>query len=106
MAHSDWPVFDLIRLAGGPHYQVKKGRGDGRISLPSRVGCNIPRANSTMDELLKLFNSKGLTLEDLVALSGAHTIGFSHFEHFVSRLYNYHGTKQPDPAIDPDSQSP
>ncbi|KAK6917650.1 hem peroxidase [Dillenia turbinata] len=92
---------DFVHLAGGPYYQVKKGRWDGRISLASRVGTNIPCANSTMDELLKLFNSKGLTLEGLVALSGAHTIGFSHCEHFVSRLYNYHGTKQPDPAIDP-----
>ncbi|KAL6333615.1 hypothetical protein AAG906_028800 [Vitis piasezkii] len=92
---------DFVHLAGGPYYQVKKGRWDGKISKASRVNSNLPRANSTVDELIKLFKSKGLTMEDLVVLSGAHTIGFAHCEHFVNRLYDYGGTKQPDPAIDP-----
>ncbi|XP_043689762.1 peroxidase 19 [Telopea speciosissima] len=92
---------DFVHLAGGPYYQVKKGRWDGRVSMASSVSSNIPRANSTVDDLLKLFASKGLTLEDLVVLSGAHTIGFAHCEHFVDRLYHYKGTKKPDPYIDP-----
>ncbi|CAK9327484.1 unnamed protein product [Citrullus colocynthis] len=91
---------DFVHLAGGPYYQVKKGRWDGKISMASRVGSNLPRANSTVDQLLKLFNSKGLSADDLVVLSGAHTIGFAHCEHFANRLYDYRGTKQPDPAID------
>ncbi|GMY37633.1 peroxidase 19 [Fagus crenata] len=92
---------DFVHLAGGPYYQVKKGRWDGKISMASSVASNIPRSNSTVDQLLKLFSSKGLTPNDLVVLSGAHTIGFAHCRNFVSRLYDYHGTKQPDPAIDP-----
>ncbi|KAJ8761402.1 hypothetical protein K2173_001533 [Erythroxylum novogranatense] len=92
---------DFVHLAGGPYYQVKKGRWDGKISMASMVASNLPHANSTVDQLLKLFNSKGLTLEDLVVLSGAHTIGFAHCKHFVDRLYNYHGTKQPDPTMNP-----
>ncbi|KAI3456195.1 hypothetical protein Pfo_012858 [Paulownia fortunei] len=92
---------DFVHLAGGPYYQVKKGRWDGKISMASRVQSNLPRANATVDELLRLFKSKGLTLEDLVTLSGAHTIGFAHCRHFVSRLYDYKGTRQPDPSIDP-----
>ncbi|KAL4626978.1 hypothetical protein ACB092_05G134600 [Castanea dentata] len=92
---------DFVHLAGGPYYQVKKGRWDGRVSMASRVASNIPRSNSTIDELLKLFSSKGLTPNDLVVLSGAHTIGFAHCKNFVSRLYDYRGTKKPDPAIDP-----
>ncbi|KAK9268191.1 hypothetical protein L1049_010634 [Liquidambar formosana] len=91
---------DFVHLAGGPYYPVKKGRWDGKISMATRVKSNIPSANSTVDELLNLFNSKGLTLEDLVVLSGAHTIGFSHCEHFVSRLYGFKGSKKPDPDID------
>ncbi|XP_077229089.1 peroxidase superfamily protein [Tasmannia lanceolata] len=92
---------DFVHLAGGPYYPVKKGRRDGRVSIASGVKPNLPRANSTIDELLKLFASKGLSQADLVALSGAHTIGFSHCDQFVSRLYDFHGTKKPDPYIDP-----
>ncbi|KAI9198788.1 hypothetical protein LWI28_022145 [Acer negundo] len=91
---------DFVHLAGGPNYQVKKGRWDGKISMATRVPPNIPRANSTIDQLIKIFKSKGLTIEDLVVLSGAHTIGFAHCEQFVARLYDFHGTKQPDPSID------
>lgn len=69
--------------------------------MASRVGPNIPRANSTVDQMIKLFNSKGLTIEDMVALSGAHTFGYAHCKHFVTRLYNYRGTAQPDPGMDP-----
>ncbi|KAL8460579.1 hypothetical protein ACS0TY_032198 [Phlomoides rotata] len=92
---------DFVHLAGGPNYAVKKGRWDGKISLASRVGSNLPRANATVDQLVKLFNSKGLTLEEMVILSGAHTIGFAHCKEFVTRLYDYKGTRQPDPYIDP-----
>ncbi|KAK7302884.1 hypothetical protein RJT34_13781 [Clitoria ternatea] len=92
---------DYVHLAGGPYYQVKKGRWDGKISRASRVGPNIPRANSTVDHIIKLFNSKGLTIEDMVVLSGAHTFGYAHCKHFVTRLYNYRGTGQPDPNMDP-----
>ncbi|XWS19671.1 hypothetical protein CRYUN_Cryun31cG0035600 [Craigia yunnanensis] len=92
---------DFVHLAGGPYYQVKKGRWDGKMSMASRVPYNLPHANSTVDQLIKLFSSKGLTVQDLVVLSGAHTIGFTHCKHFVGRLYDYKGTTQPDPSIDP-----
>lgn len=69
--------------------------------MASRVPSNIPHPNSTVNELIKIFNSKGLTLDDLVVLSGAHTIGFSHCKNFVDRLYDYKGTEQSDPEIDP-----
>ncbi|XP_013634714.1 PREDICTED: LOW QUALITY PROTEIN: peroxidase 19 [Brassica oleracea var. oleracea] len=57
---------DFIHLAGGPYYQVKKGRWDGKRSTATNVPPNIPRSNSTVDQLIKLFASKGLTVEDLV----------------------------------------
>ncbi|GMI82320.1 hypothetical protein like AT2G34060 [Hibiscus trionum] len=92
---------DFIHLAGGPYYPVKKGRWDGKISMATRVPYNLPYANSTVDQQIKLFSSKGLTIQDLVVLSGAHTIGFAHCKNFLDRLYNYKGTKQADPSIDP-----
>ncbi|KAL4333435.1 hypothetical protein GQ457_07G029420 [Hibiscus cannabinus] len=92
---------DFIHLSGGPNYPVKKGRWDGKISMATRVPYNLPHANSTVDQLIKLFSSKGLTIQDLVVLSGAHTIGFAHCKNFLDRIYNYKGTKQADPSIDP-----
>ncbi|EPS58123.1 hypothetical protein M569_16692, partial [Genlisea aurea] len=86
--------------AGGPYYPVKKGRWDGKTSSAWRVESNLPPANSTVDQLLSLFVSKGLSLHDLVALSGAHSIGFAHCKHFLSRLYSYDRRGGPDPAID------
>ncbi|ESQ52003.1 hypothetical protein EUTSA_v10016874mg [Eutrema salsugineum] len=92
---------DFIHLAGGPYYQVKKGRWDGKRSTATNVPPNIPRSNSTVDQLIKLFASKGLTVEDLVVLSGSHTIGFAHCKSFIGRLYDFKGTKRPDPNLDP-----
>ncbi|KAM3362203.1 peroxidase 19 [Capsicum galapagoense] len=92
---------DFVHYVGGPYYQVKKGRWDGKISKASRVHQNLPQSNSTVDQLLKLFSSKGLTPNDLVVLSGAHSIGFAHCKQFVNRIYDYKGTKKPDPNMDP-----
>ncbi|CDY17218.1 BnaA05g09700D [Brassica napus] len=92
---------DFIHLGGGPYYQVKKGRWDGKRSTATNVPPNIPRSNSTVDQLINLFASKGLTVEDLVVLSGSHTIGFAHCKSFVGRLYDFKGTKRPDPNINP-----
>ncbi|CAM0882040.1 unnamed protein product [Alopecurus aequalis] len=91
---------DFVQLAGGPHYEVKKGRKDSKVSLAGKVRGSLPRANSTVDELLRVFAAKGLGAGDLVALSGAHTIGFAHCAHFVGRLYDFRGTRQPDPFMD------
>lgn len=92
---------DFVHLAGGPYYKVMTGRKDSKVSLHYKVQFNLPKPNSTMERLLLLFSKKGLGKDDLVALSGAHTIGFSHCNHFLSRLYDYHGTNRPDPSIDP-----
>ncbi|XP_057831030.2 peroxidase 19 isoform X2 [Cryptomeria japonica] len=103
-------AFDTVNKAkaaveakcpGGPNYPVKKGRKDGKLSAASRVTGNLPQANYTVDQLLNLFASKGLNRSDLVALSGAHSIGFSHCDGFLDRLYNYHKTNKPDPSMDP-----
>uniref|UniRef100_A0ACD5VTI7 Uncharacterized protein n=1 Tax=Avena sativa TaxID=4498 RepID=A0ACD5VTI7_AVESA len=91
---------DFVHLAGGPHYEVKKGRKDSKVSLAGKVRGSLPRANSTVDELLRVFAAKGLSAGDLVALSGGHTIGFAHCAHFVGRLYDFRGTRKPDPFMD------
>ncbi|KAL6845385.1 hypothetical protein ACP4OV_024880 [Aristida adscensionis] len=91
---------DYVQLAGGPNYPVKKGRKDSKVSLAGKVRGSLPRANSSVDELLRAFAAKGLGAGDLVALSGAHTVGFAHCAHFLGRIYDFRGTRRPDPAMD------
>lgn len=55
---------------GGPSVAVPLGRRDGRVSSASSVLPNIIDTTFTLDEMLNHFSSKGLSLEDLVALSG------------------------------------
>ncbi|RLN22804.1 peroxidase 19 [Panicum miliaceum] len=86
--------------AGGPYYAVKKGRKDSKVSLAGKVRGSLPRANSTVDELLRAFAGKGLGAADLVALSGAHTVGFAHCVHVLGRIYDFRGTRRPDPLMD------
>ncbi|GJN18129.1 hypothetical protein PR202_gb05256 [Eleusine coracana subsp. coracana] len=65
----------------------------------ARQTCARP-ANASVDELLRVFASKGLDSGDLVALSGAHTVGFAHCVHVLGRIYDFRGTRRPDPLMD------
>ncbi|XP_021275947.1 peroxidase 46-like isoform X2 [Herrania umbratica] len=77
---------DAVAIAGGPAFQIPTGRRDGRISNAANVRPNIVDTSFTMDEMTKLFSSKGLSLDDLVTLSGAHTIGLAHCNAFSDRF--------------------
>ncbi|GLJ28584.1 hypothetical protein SUGI_0563130 [Cryptomeria japonica] len=78
---------DVIALVGGPTYNVEFGRRDGTISQASRVDGNLPKASFNLDQLVTLFNAKGLSQTDMIALSGAHTVGSSHCIDFSYRIY-------------------
>ncbi|KAK4757781.1 hypothetical protein SAY87_019082 [Trapa incisa] len=77
---------DAVALTGGPAVEIPTGRRDGRVSLVSNVRPNIVDTSFSMDEMIKIFSSKGLSLEDLVLLSGAHTIGSAHCGSFSDRF--------------------
>ncbi|KAK4346328.1 hypothetical protein RND71_032667 [Anisodus tanguticus] len=92
---------NLVVQTGGPFYQVKLGRKDSFVSKAESVEGNLPRPTMPMDQMIKIFESKGFTIQEMVALSGAHTIGFSHCKEFSSNLYNYNKTSQYDPSYNP-----
>ncbi|XP_026435094.1 peroxidase 5-like [Papaver somniferum] len=82
-------------------YQVASGRRDGRISLENEVATNLPSQFFNATQLISNFKSKNLTAEDLVILTGAHSIGVAHCEAFINRLYNYSAASGTDPTLDP-----
>ncbi|KAK7293664.1 hypothetical protein RJT34_16536 [Clitoria ternatea] len=92
---------DVIALTGGPSYAVELGRLDGRISTKASVRHHLPHPEFKLAQLNQMFASHDLTLTDLVALSGAHTIGFSHCSQFSRRIYNFKSKKRTDPALNP-----
>lgn len=98
---------DSVKLASLPGvplslkaYAVPSGRKDGKISLASEVAANLPAPTFDVEQLTKSFSAKGLSQEDMVILSGAHTVGVSHCSSFTSRLYNFSSTVQTDPSLD------
>ncbi|KAK7277699.1 hypothetical protein RJT34_22714 [Clitoria ternatea] len=84
-----------------PLWKVLTGRRDGTVSKSSEALINIPAPFFNFTQLKQSFASKGLTLHDLVVLTGAHTIGVGHCNLFSNRLYNFTGKGDQDPSLDP-----
>ncbi|XP_072953903.1 peroxidase 3-like [Typha angustifolia] len=82
-------------------WQVQTGRRDGTISKLSEANASIPSPFSDFATLVKDFSNNGLSVQDLVVLSGAHTIGVGHCNFFSKRLYNFTGKNDADPSLSP-----
>ncbi|TKW12571.1 hypothetical protein SEVIR_5G044800v4 [Setaria viridis] len=79
-------------------WQVETGRRDGTVSLASNTGA-LPSPFAGFNGLLQSFAARGLNLTDLIALSGAHTIGVASCSSVTPRLYNGNATNV-DPLLD------
>ncbi|CAN4123022.1 unnamed protein product [Withania somnifera] len=90
---------DAVTLSGGPYWAVPKGRKDGRISKASETR-QLPGPNFNISQLQQSFSQRGLSLDDLVALSGGHTLGFSHCSSFQNRIHNFDKKTDIDPTLD------
>lgn len=120
----NWFSYSLFQ-SKGPFYDVLTGRRDSRRSMIFDVIGNLPPPTSNFANLTILFASRGLTVKDLVALSGiirvhiwdaicypdsddcfsfprqgGHTIGTSHCSSFANRLYDPSGRDIDDPTLD------
>lgn len=67
-----------VAFAGGPNIaaSIAMGRKDAAVADPG-LDTTLPRPDHDAPTQRKLFADKGLTTQDLVALSGAHSIGRS-----------------------------
>ncbi|XP_059641727.1 peroxidase 51-like [Cornus florida] len=91
---------DVIALSGGPSYAVELGRLDGLSSTASSVNGKLPQPTFNLNQLNSLFATNGLTQIDMIALSAAHTLGFSHCSKFSNRIYNFSRQSPVDPTLD------
>lgn len=84
---------DAVFWTGGPIYDIPLGRKDGtRSKIQDTINLPFPTFNAS--ELLRTFGQRGFTAQDVVALSGAHTLGVARCSSFKSRLGSV------DPSLD------
>ncbi|KAL7149146.1 hypothetical protein ABFS83_05G020100 [Erythranthe nasuta] len=89
---------DALVYTGVPPYQVAAGRRDGLVSLAKNVEHNIPLPDAPAEHMVKLFARKGLSLEELVVLTGAHSIGSAHCSVVSGRFFDPRKTADIDPG--------
>ncbi|KAJ0979235.1 hypothetical protein J5N97_014709 [Dioscorea zingiberensis] len=79
---------DSVVALGGPSWTVQLGRRDAKTASLSTANSDIPAPTFDLSKLISSFSNKGLSTTDLVALSGAHTIGQARCTSFRNRIYN------------------
>lgn len=91
---------DSVILSGGPSWEVQTGRRDSLSASKGAANNNIPGPNSNVATLLASFQNVGLSLQDMVALSGAHTMGKARCSTFMSRLQSSSSSNSNDVEMD------
>ncbi|XP_062181472.1 peroxidase 2-like [Phragmites australis] len=84
---------DSAVVSGGfTSFAMPSGRRDGTVSNFFDVLQHIPSPTFKLQDLINNFAAKGMSVDDLVTLSGAHSFGQAHCSFFNGRLY---------PTVDP-----
>ncbi|XVF36047.1 hypothetical protein REPUB_Repub19eG0024900 [Reevesia pubescens] len=89
-------LLPLSKRSGGSSWELTLGRSDSKTASLSTSNNNIPPPNSTLQNLITLFQRRGLDEVDLVALSGGHSIEVARCVTFKQRRYNQNGNNLPD----------
>jgi peroxidase len=77
---------DAVVASGGPYFDVPLGRRDGFAPASSDLVGTLPAPTFDVPTLIEAFKNRSLDTADLVALSGAHTVGRGHCASFSDRL--------------------
>ncbi|CAN6201478.1 unnamed protein product [Urochloa humidicola] len=89
---------DAVALLGGPSWNVRLGRKDSRGADKDAAENDLPSPHANLTGLIANFADHGLDAKDLVALSGAHTVGTAHCLNYEDRVY---GIEEGGADIDP-----
>jgi len=71
---------------GHVHFAVPAGRLDGFVSKADEAQAELPDSTHDVQQLIDNFARKNFTVEELVILTGAHSIGQGHCSSFRGRL--------------------
>ncbi|CAM8919421.1 unnamed protein product [Rhodiola kirilowii] len=91
---------DSVVLSGGPFWTVPLGRRDGLVANQTGANNNLPSPFESLDSIIAKFSDHGLNITDVVALSGAHTIGKAKCSLFANRLFDFNSTGAPDSTLE------
>ncbi|XP_042386219.1 cationic peroxidase 1-like [Zingiber officinale] len=79
---------DAVAALGGPLWTVQLGRRDSTSASLSSTNSDLPSPFSDLNTLISAFAKKGLSIIDMIALSGSHTIGQARCTVFRTRIYS------------------
>ncbi|KAG6624502.1 cationic peroxidase 1-like [Carya illinoinensis] len=79
---------DSVVALGGTRWNVPLGRRDATTASFDAAESNLPSPFLDLGDLISAFSNKGFTAQELVVLSGGHTIGQARCLTFRTRLYD------------------
>ncbi|KAL6896878.1 hypothetical protein ACP4OV_007450 [Aristida adscensionis] len=79
---------DSVVALGGPSWTVLLGRRDSLNASKDNAENDLPPPTFDLANLTQSFANKNLNLTDMIALSGAHTIGQAQCKSFRAHIYN------------------
>ncbi|PIA61960.1 hypothetical protein AQUCO_00200155v1 [Aquilegia coerulea] len=79
---------DSIIELGGQSYSVPLGRRDTRTPNLAAARSDLPSPFDPLNTIIDKFSRKGFSAREMVALSGAHTVGQARCSSFRDRIYN------------------
>ncbi|KAL5727307.1 peroxidase [Ranunculus cassubicifolius] len=93
---------DAVTLTGGPTWNVPKGRKDGRVSKATETR-GLPAPTFNISQLHQSFSQRGLSMKDLVALSGDPTLSPSFAASLKNVCPSHNKAKNAGATMDPSS---
>ncbi|PON62049.1 Peroxidase [Trema orientale] len=101
MSYGSDKLTKIIIYSGGPSWKVSLGRRDSLTASRTLAAEQLAQAIDSLAKLESRFAARNLDTTDLVALSGAHTIGRASCQACGYRVYNFTKHGMHDDTLNP-----